>query len=481
MRFKYGIVVIICFLCWASTPLSSEASATEKDVALIYAKDDQRITQDIQALRDMLEAYTHVDVLFTEDVQANTLTRYERVVFMSSNDTEIPPIALQALNSFPGPAVAIGSDALQLAPFATWQEGEEVEIRKIGEQVLERPVRWGSVVPSENVRILQKVSTLTTDYPFTMTEPNRNWSYIGAFIQEMPMPFEWPRMIGELLQLPHPTAHEGFIVLTDINMKTNVEKLKEVVAGFKQYNLPISLEVTPIYEDEKEDVIYYLQDNEKLLEYIQQLQKDDVSIILAASTEHIENSLDYLVIRGIYPTFIHGENIQFTGGVQKHSTQIYKTVRANQTIYPYTVANITNTKDFPLYQVEQSINRLNKAPGAVMGIRYPVFLDASYIQELVELLRAQGPIQWLDFRKTAQHVKTDNVSIVQTVDGKQKVQLSFTYVDRLKKMFDERPFELILWVLVIIVSIFVTIFFMNTLRLRVTLRKRLFEERRSNG
>jgi len=70
---------------------------------------------------------------------------------------------------------------------------------------------------------------------------------------------------------------------------------------------------------------------------------------------------------------------------------------------------------------------------------------------------------------------------VQHEDGEQTIDLSFSKIERLKILFDERPFELILWVLVFIVSLFVTLFFISTLRLRITLRKRLFEERKTNG
>lgn len=62
------------------------------------------------------------------------------------------------------------------------------------------------------------------------------------------------------------------------------------------------------------------------------------------------------------------------------------------------------------------------------------------------------------------------------------VHLSLTNFQRLKILWNEEiAFESILWALVLIVSLFVALFFMNTLRLRITLRKRLFEERKTNG
>lgn len=87
----------------------------------------------------------------------------------------------------------------------------------------------------------------------------------------------------------------------------------------------------------------------------------------------------------------------------------------------------------------------------------------------------------MNFRQTNQQVKSENVTIVQHKDGEQTIDLTFSKTELLKIVFDERPFELILWVLVLIVSLFVTLFFISTLRLRITLRKRLFEERKTTG
>lgn len=41
-------------------------------------------------------------------------------------------------------------------------------------------------------------------------------------------------MIGELLHLSKPQIHPAYIVLTDINMKTEVQQLEDVVMEFSE-------------------------------------------------------------------------------------------------------------------------------------------------------------------------------------------------------------------------------------------------------
>lgn len=146
-----------------------------------------------------------------------------------------------------------------------------------------------------------------------------------------------------------------------------------------------------------------------------------------------------------------------------------------------TVGAIANTDNNPLYPVKQKIELLLKVPSSIIGIQYPAYFNASYVQDLATYLSEHPQIELLNFRQTKQRVTSENVSIVQHENGEQTIQLSFTKIERLKILFDERPFELILWALVLIVSLFVTLFFISTLRLRITLRKRLFEERKTNG
>ncbi len=226
-------------------------------------------------------------------------------------------------------------------------------------------------------------------------------------------------------------------------------------------------------------MIYYLQDNKKLLSYLQKLQNEGYPFILSSTSP--EKSLDYLALRKIYPSISRDESSLFKGSIQDESPSLYITQMDNHTIYPMTVGTIPDTDSNPLYTVKRKINFLLQVPSSIIGIQYPAYVNASYVQDLVDVLKGHPQIELMNFRQTNQQVKSENVSIVQHEDGEQTIDLSFSKSERLKILFDERPFELILWILVFVVSLFVTLFFISTLRLRITLRKRLFEERKTNG
>ncbi|WP_342544412.1 hypothetical protein [Lysinibacillus sp. FSL K6-4013] len=482
MRSNYQLwfaMGLLCFYTFINKEIAYAGEA-DKDVALIYITSNQQPNEDVFALQEMLQTSTSVDVVFIEDVNERNLQQYKRIVILSSYQTKIPQNALSSINQFQGPVLLIGENALQFENFSTWHEGPTVELRAIGEESLSNPVRWKSIQPSADWEIVKSATSLNQSYPFIVTKDN--WSFIGDFINKDLLLYQWPAMIGELLHLSKPQIHPAYIVLTDINMKTEVQQLEDVVMEFSEKRIPIALEITPILQDEFEKETYYLHDNKKLLSYLQKLQKEGYPFVLSSSTaSQTEKNLDYLVLRKIYPTIISGDSPLFKGSIQQGSQQLYLSQIDSRTIYPVTVGTIANTDNNPLYPVKQKIKLLLKVPSSIIGIQYPAYFNASYVEELAVCLSEHPQIELLNLRQTKQQVTSKNVSIKQHENGEQTIQLAFTKIERLKILFEERPVELILWALILIVSLFVTLFFISTLRLRITLRKRLFEERKTNG
>ncbi|MFZ4200546.1 hypothetical protein [Lysinibacillus sp. NPDC056220] len=480
MRSKYNLWFAIGMLCFY-TFISSEtvfAVQDDKDIALIFVTSTQQPNLDVMALQEMLQVYTSVDVLAIEEIDEQMLQRYKRLVILNAYPTAIPGKALAAVNRFQGSAILIGENALQFSPFAKWQQGQIVELRTIGGESLDNPVKWKSVLPSADFEVMNRASSMNESYPFIVKK--NNWAYIGDFVNRGTLQYQWPSVMGDLLQLPKPQSHPAFIVLSDINMKTDVKKLEKVVKEFTRNSVPIALEVTPILLDKFEKNIYYLHDNKKLLSYLQKLQIEGYPFILSSSTSP-EKSLEYLALRKIYPAISREESSLFKGSIEEEGQSFYIKQMDNRTIYPMTVGSISDTDINPLYTVKQKIDYLLQVPSSMIGIQYPAYVNASYVQELVDVLKGHPQLELMNFRQTNQQVKSENVTIVQHKDGEQTIDLTFSKTERLNIVFDERPFELILWVLVLIVSLFVTLFFISTLRLRITLRKRLFEERKTTG
>ncbi|GEL04528.1 DUF2334 domain-containing protein [Rummeliibacillus stabekisii] len=458
------------------------ASAKEKDTAIVYMTSDGRVNEDIVALQEMLESVVSVDIFPVELLTDNNLKQYRRLVFISTYKEKVPLKAKRAMEHFKGQALAIGENATQLKPFGKWRDRENIKLRKIGNYSLTEPIRWHAMIPpKEQWKVLVHASTLTQKVPFVSRSLHSNWSYMGDLMSSTDFVYSWPHLFSQVLGIQFQNTHPAYIVLTNINMKTNLTKLKETINELSSRHIPLHLAITPIYK-EKDGSSYYIQDNKKLVKYLRSLQQRGASLILSPSGNEVDNSLEYMVLNKLYPTIISNPIKGFTAALHEHSHHFYMAKQDGHIIYPINVNQIQESTETSINQFQVSLARLRNVPGSAIGMPYPVYLGAPLMEKIISTLEdTQMPIEWIDFRKSQLQVKTKKVDIKQEKSGALHVKKSFTIKDRLQMYFQERPFEVILWAILVVVTVFVGIFFINTLRLRITLRKRLFEERNEHG
>lgn len=150
------------------------------------------------------------------------------------------------------------------------------------------------------------------------------------------------------------------------------------------------------------------------------------------------------------------------------------------TVYPINLQGVSalTTSENTLYKGLQS---LAQNPKAMAGVQINVASTNADTAATLAVFRQFPEFTWLDPGKIPTVVKTDNIEIQQFASGKTTMDLQNKYIYRMKTKLANEPFEFALWILFIIVLAFVTLFFINVIRLRVTLKKRLFEERKPNG
>lgn len=124
---------------------------------------------------------------------------------------------------------------------------------------------------------------------------------------------------------------------------------------------------------------------------------------------------------------------------------------------------------------------LLKIKGSMAGIKINMQLNPKTIERTLDIFESFPQFEWQNLREVKSDVQIKHITIQQTAKGALEVKQQKKYLDFIKKKWQTSPFEFSLWVLFWIVFLFVLIFFLNVIRLRFTLKKRLFEERKPNG
>lgn len=476
MSFNYRFIILFlsCLLVLPFTHVQAEKHPTS--TAILYTKE----TEQLNFLQNMLSAYTDVTTIPLEQAMPETLRQYDHLIVTNFTQTRVAKNIIETIESFAGQVIVIGPTALQFAPFSDWKLGKEVQIYEIGDVVLQDAANWQTIEPAPTAKIIKTAASFTDNHPFIAKAHDERWTYVAALPLDRAIIYEWPKYLLDVLHIKIDSTASSLFALTQVNMKTDVQHLKEVVSVVEEAQLPVILEITP-YLTEADGVVYPLENNKSLIDYLQQLQRKGAAFILAPSNTSVEKSVDYLALNGIYVNALNQpeESTVFSNYVIQNPLAFFKE-EGEHTLFPYNIDIIVGDGEYALYDMEQQVRRMASIPNVMIGIALPNYFEVDAVKELAQLL-VQNQINIIDLRKVASVVKTENVHIQQLADGEQQVTLSFTVIERLKMLFDNRPFEFGLWVLVIVVALFVSVFFINTLRLRVTLRKRLFEERRQNG
>ena len=476
MIYKFILPVILFISCIFFFPAAHLAAEKQPEIALIYTSE----SADMVLTANILERLTDVQKIQVDEIKEGTLNSFAGIVFIGTDEKELPKAAVDELNAFKKPALAIGNEALQLKPFEKWKLAEQVEIKQVDGHILRHPIYWEEIIPQKDVEILRTSASFQKEYPFLIQLKNNPWTYMTMIPKESEFIYTYPFLISSVLQLSLPNDHEAFIVISDVNAKTDVEALKRKVRLLQKYQIPIHIEIASVSIDEADGLTYYVADNRELLDYLQALQEDGVTFILSEQVEPVKKGLHYFAMNHIYPTIVMGESPLFSSHIVEESLNIYSGQAESIKQLNYTVPITIGSGEYPLYEMERTMNQLFAVPGSLISFHYPNYLEQDYLEELIHLLKKSN-VHWLNFQKMNHSVQTNQLLVTQDSTGRLEIEESFRFLHRLHIMFERHPFELGLWILIIIVSLFVLLFFINTLRLRIVLRKRLFEERKSHG
>ncbi|KPN12951.1 hypothetical protein AKG37_13730 [Bacillus australimaris] len=127
---------------------------------------------------------------------------------------------------------------------------------------------------------------------------------------------------------------------------------------------------------------------------------------------------------------------------------------------------------------EQTIQSSQHLQSAAIGLSYNVESGIAGLQDLITQMEAIPSSEWLDLKKTKQMVQTSHVQIKTSGNGHIQVQESNLAETKTVK---RSGMEKMLRILTVVVMLFIAAFAFYTLYLRLTMKKRIFKERKLGG
>lgn len=149
-------------------------------------------------------------------------------------------------------------------------------------------------------------------------------------------------------------------------------------------------------------------------------------------------------------------------------------------LYPDTIGFVNSTLEYPIQQINRTIQQKLLVRDSIMGGYYHPFLGLDYLPELIEQYEKIPNIKWFNLKETEQQTKTTKIEITTDETGVISVVNEIGVIEGFIEK--RRPYllENILWGITLVVGVFILIFSLFILRMRIGLKKKLFEERTSD-
>ncbi|EDW21776.1 DUF2334 domain-containing protein [Bacillus pumilus] len=148
------------------------------------------------------------------------------------------------------------------------------------------------------------------------------------------------------------------------------------------------------------------------------------------------------------------------------------------TLYPQQQVEQVFDKEGSNVLTEQTIQSVQHLQSAAIGLSYDVELGIAGLQDLITQMEAIPSSEWLDVKKTKQTVQTAHVKIQTSGNGHIQVEESNIAETKTVK---RSGMENMLRILTVVVMLFIAAFALYTLYLRLTMKKRIFKERKLGG
>ncbi|WP_342497706.1 DUF2334 domain-containing protein [Bacillus sp. FSL R7-0672] len=233
--------------------------------------------------------------------------------------------------------------------------------------------------------------------------------------------------------------------------------------------------------------------------YTKSYQQQEV----AYTEEKLTKGIELLARQGLYPLAFEvphdaisqkgyeviSKHVSSLFGQVQLSDRTWKTAGASplvtspamlhgMTLYPQQQVEQVSDKEGSNVLTEQTIQSVQHLQSAAIGLSYDVELGIAGLQELITQMEAIPSSEWLDVKKTKQTVQTAHVKIQTSGNG--HIQVEQSNISETKKV-KRSGMENMLRILTVVVMLFIAAFALYTLYLRLTMKKRIFKERKLGG
>lgn len=468
----YKRLMVLLFIMIYATPTA--VAKEPLHITVIVSED---------ASMELLDGFVHELAAYGQ-VESTIMPTKEQIkssdviAFISNEELVLDAKIWAEINASKAIKIVVGDIIPQLTQMTDWQRAGEVEVYKLAGKTLDQPFLTRQLTAPQS-EVIASASSYSKEVPAVIQK--EGFLYLAPVALQQKTHLVAKQAIQKILDHQNVIAQSSLLLITNVDYNTNVERLQKIIDALRQENIPITLQIKTTIKDNKNNRIFKLRDNKPLVKLLRQVQQDGAKFVMKNERlGSVQMDFEEITIDGLYPI---GSNYQYEGIPLRiqNTVNTYLPTKSGAIIeyvpivLRYNVENITVAKEVVAAEL-RPYTGLNTV-GVIL--QYPAYGKVSELKEYIASLDTIAQYEWLDLQKLPLRIDNENVTVIQ---GESVEIIQHTPKWRMfVKRYQDNPAELLLWGMALFVLAFVVLFFINTLFMRLTLRKRLFKERSNHG
>ena len=375
------------------------------------------------------------------------------------------------------------------------------------------------ITPSEDSKVLAKMSDGYNTYPFVINEDNlyyiSRWDLEDSFIFE--------DSLNDFYNTQNFDEEKIFVRIEDVHPFRDTTKLREIADYLYSKDIPFMIALIPTFVDSKTKHINTMDLRPEFIETIQYMQEKGGSVVLHGYThqigaeeisgegyefwdvkndepldEDMETYVKNRVLSGlrlciennIYPLAFEAPhyaiNIDGYKELKKYFSTYVGQYQNNNNNFatnssPFRINNSTSFNklipenlgyvdegdDFSVDTIKENFKKVSMVRGYTGGFFFHSYLDINYLKEVIEFLEDEK-VEFLDLKEENNYVKVDDISIT-SKDG--EIDCSYDESKAITKKKEKSKFEIMLQnihnVVVTFISIILVLFIIIFISFRI--------------
>ncbi|MFC7063700.1 DUF2334 domain-containing protein [Halobacillus seohaensis] len=293
------VMLMLSFFVGKNDANASEALELENPEAsalVIFSSIDDEVGHS-ERLLDMAIGHFTDDITIKSDSQV-TMEDVEDVThlfYYAELFTDISPEAVEIINSFSGPTIAMGGNVNQLGEkfsFITTLGFENItHINVVGEKNKALDIESAEIINTEideNTEVLAEGKSETEKMPLFVKNEQNYYYTAESFVA--PFSVFFSQILHEVFETEKTDSTPGYIRLEDVHPLADPDSLMEIAQLLKEKDIPYMIAVIPVYTNPVTGREYHFNDSPDVLKALKYMQNNGGSVVLHGYTHQFRKS-----------------------------------------------------------------------------------------------------------------------------------------------------------------------------------------------